>query len=71
MSECECVICNSFKAININTEKIVKKIAEMLGLSSIKMIDEGYFSIDDIVEIRCEREDFSWSDYCIRCFVVA
>ena len=59
-SECECITCNNFKVpININTEKMVKKIAEMLGLSSI-----------EVIEIKCEREDVSWSDYCIRCHLV-
>ena len=55
-SKCECITCNNFK-VPINVDVIVKKIAEMLG--SIK-----------VRKIKCKREDFSWSDYCIRCRLV-
>jgi|GEM_PF-7023330 hypothetical protein len=73
----ECIECNSFK-VPIEIKKIIRKIAEMSGFSRVKVrkVDEGvYLLIDETtstarIKIKCEREDFSWSDYCIRCYLL-
>jgi len=74
--ECEtneyvsCTACNSFKA-PIDVYRIVQKIIKTLGLAEeeIEYRGEGSYHAGEI-EIRCERIEFSWSDYCVRCFVV-
>jgi hypothetical protein len=74
--ECEadgmsCIVCNSFK-IPINVYKIVKRIADSLGIKEeIEYMGDGLYIAGE-VEIKCEWIEFesSWSDYCIRCFVV-
>ena len=74
--ECEtnnsytCIECANFKR-PISPVAVVKKIAEILGDldAEVKYVGDGVYILEGKV-IRCEREDFSWSDYCIRCYLV-
>jgi hypothetical protein len=67
--EISCTVCNKFK-VPTDVYAIVKKIAEILGTKEeIEYVGDGKYLIDEI-EIRCEWIEFSWSDYCIHCFVV-
>jgi len=63
-----CIECASFKRL-ITPTAVVKKIAEILGLLDAKIKHDGDAYILEGKVIRCEREDFSWSDYCIRCYL--
>ena len=82
--ECEtnnsytCIECANFKRL-ITPTAVVKKIAENLGLldAEVKYAGNGIYILGIFLEgkvvrkvIRCEREDFSWSDYCIRCYLL-
>jgi hypothetical protein len=67
----ECTICKSFKeVISVKEiEEMVKRIAEMLGLSpQFKKVDDGVYILRDGTKVVCEMvETATWSDYCVTC----
>jgi hypothetical protein len=79
--ECEnnsCIECTSFKRLITPTAVVKKLIAEIFGDldGKVKYVGNGIWIYTITIEgkvirkvIKCEREDVSWSDYCIRCFL--
>jgi hypothetical protein len=68
-----CTKCVSFKeVIDVKEiEKMVKKIAEMLGLPPNFQKEDGIYILQDGTKVVCEVvETATWSDYCVECSAV-
>jgi len=80
--ECEnnsCIECVNFKKPILPITVVKKLIAEIFGDldGKVKYVGNGIWIYTITIEgkmirkvVRCVREDFSWSDYCIRCFLL-